>query len=146
MIITRALLLKMCNRIYNELGPYHTEITYKNAMEHELSKSGIEYNRERQISVIYDGSVVGHGYIDFLIRGKTANYPVEFKAISTNLFNTDGEMNKKYTAKKHHYQLIKYLQSLNSEKGFLINFNVGTKSKLEVLEIINPYLGDDGDE
>ena len=55
-------------------------------------------------------------------------------------------MNKQYTAKKHHYQLIKYLQSLNSEKGFLINFNIGPKSKLEVLEIINPYLGDDGDE
>ena len=40
-IMTKGWVHKICRKIYNELGPYHTEIVYQNAMEYEL-KTGVE--------------------------------------------------------------------------------------------------------
>lgn len=139
-VLTKALLEQICKRIYNELGPYHTELTYQNAMEHELCKMNISYHREKQMPIMYDNQIVGHGYLDFLVK---PHYAIEFKALTTSLINKDGEFNKSSSAQRHHNQLYKYLQGLNLKTGFLINFNVGSKEDIEVLELTNPFLGDE---
>jgi GxxExxY protein len=140
MKVTKGWLEKICRTIYNELGPYHTESVYQNAMEYELTKNKIKYRREMQVPIIYDNQVIGQGKIDFYIHPK---YVIEFKALSSNLITKEDKENQSHYIQKYKSQLIKYLISLNLKKGFLINFNIGAKKELEVVEVINPLLGDD---
>ena len=139
-IMTKGWVHKICRKIYNELGPYHTETVYQNAMEHELKKEGFNYQREKQVPINYDGIVIGQGRIDFYVEPQ---YVLEFKAVATNLYTKDGEVNKHGYIQKYQHQVMKYLQSLEIKKGYLINFNTGTKAELEVIEVINPLLGDE---
>jgi|TARA_R100000322_G_C5282267_1_gene150087 GxxExxY protein len=139
-LMTKGWVHKICRKIYNELGPYHTEMVYQNAMEYELKRKGFNYQREKQVPINYDGIVIGQGKIDFYVE---PNYVLEFKAIASNLYTKEGEINQNIYIRKHHHQVQKYLQSLNIERGYLINFNTGAKAELEILEIVNPLLGDE---
>ena len=140
MKMTKKTIEKICNRIYNELGPYQIESTYGNAMEYELIKEGITYNRELPIPILYDKHKVGHGVVDFFIDGK---YLLEFKA-NTSCFTTkEGKSSNAASVIKSKNQVIRYLIALNLETGYLINFNIGGKAGLEIELIINPELGDE---
>jgi GxxExxY protein len=116
------ILKEMCNRIYDDLGPYYIETTYQSAMEHELNKQGIRYRREMQIPIYYDNIIIAHGTVDFWIA---PNYLVEFKA-------------KKKVSLADKNQVKRYLKSLKIPFGYLINFNPEGK-KLDITPIVNEH-------
>jgi GxxExxY protein len=58
-------IIKLCKRIYSELGPYHLEAIYANALEYELLKNDIAYVREFTLPVLYDGIQMGNNRYDF---------------------------------------------------------------------------------
>ena len=127
-------IIKLCKRIYNELGPYHREEVYANALEHELLKNDIDYSREFTLPVLYDGVKVGVIRYDFLIEKK---YLLELKAVSA-LKKADGKI-KKGNQGSPENQVIKYLIALDLKKGYLINFKTYLENiSIEYLEIINP--------
>ena len=139
-ILTKRLLEKICNSVFLELGPLHSELVYGNAIEHELKKSEIDYSREKQVAIMYDGSVVGQSRLDFYAE---PDMVIELKASPTNRFNGDGTRNNQRGPLKDRNQVIRYLQCLKLKKGYLVNFNVGVKAEVEIDEIFNPLLSDE---
>ena len=57
-------------RIYDVLGFGFLESVYRNALAHELSMAGIQFQRAVPIDVWYDGIPVGHFRADFLVEGR----------------------------------------------------------------------------
>ena len=128
-------IIKLCKRIYIELGPYHNETIYANALEHELIKNEINYAREFTLPVLYDGIKVGNIRCDFLIEEK---YLLELKAVLTIVNKSNGKI-KRDNQVGGEKQVIKYLIALDLEKGYLINFRTDLETNnIQYVEIINP--------
>ena len=77
------------------------------ALCRELETLGIPFVNQLPIEVIYKGTIVGEGRIDFLIDGKLI---VEIKSVGG-------------LAPIHFTQLRSYLKATNLDLGLLINFN-----------------------
>ena len=128
-------IIKLCKKIYHELGPYHNETIYANALEYELIKNDITYAREFTLPVLYDGIKVGNIRCDFLIEKK---YLLELKAV-LSIINKDGKTIKRDNKIGGEKQVIKYLVALDLEKGYLIYFRTDLENiSIEYVEIINP--------
>ncbi len=105
-------------RVHNTLGNGFQEVIYQRALAIELKKLSIDFDRELEMSIIYDGVSIGTRRVDFLIEEKVL---VELKAI-TKLENV------------HLAQAINYLEAYNLEVGLLINFG---NTSLEFKRLIN---------
>lgn len=88
------------------------------ALAIEMSKAGIEFAREVEMPIHYDGQEIGTRRADFLVEGKIL---VELKAL-TNLENV------------HIAQGLNYLEAYNLEIGLLVNFG---SRKLEFKRLTN---------
>lgn len=111
----------VCARIYNDLGPCHSENTYKNALLIELQEGNYKFQTEVVIPFSYKGQTVGYGRIDIL----TEHGIIELKATQS--------------LKKHDSrQLLNYLNNTNANIGYLINFpynpSPGTLIQFKVIE------------
>jgi len=136
-LLTARMLEKICKDVFNELGPYHTENVYGNALEFELIRNNILYRREVQMPIKYKDVIVGQARVDFFIKPSQI---VELKAIATDLFDVEGGRNKQKTPTKYRNQVRKYLQSMGIEKGYLVNFNIGSSAEVQIDEVCNPPL------
>lgn len=97
--------------VHKVLGCGFLEAVYQEAMEKELGKRKINYQREKEISVLYKGEKLNTYYkADFICFDDLI---IELKAIS-KIGGTEEA------------QLINYLRALNMKRGLLINF--GNKS------------------
>jgi GxxExxY protein len=110
-----------CDKIYRDLGPCHSENTYKNALLIELQEEGYKFQTEVVIPFTYKNQTVGYGRIDIL----TEHGIIELKATQS--------------LKKHDSrQLTIYLNNTDSEIGYLINFpynpSPGTLIQFKVIE------------
>jgi len=95
--------------VHTILGPGLLEKVYEVCFCHELSKRGLEYQRQVDIPIIYDGIVFDEGLrLDFLVEDLIV---CELKAVD--------EMNLVWEA-----QLLSQLTLTGKRLGFLINFNV----------------------
>ena len=66
--------------VYNTLGPGFLEAVYQEALELELAKRNIPYEREKELSISYNGVVLKQTYrADFVCYG---NIIVELKAVA----------------------------------------------------------------
>lgn len=93
--------------VHKELGRGFLEVVYKDALQHELTKRKIKFEREKKFEIIYKGVVLPHYYIaDFVIDNKII---LEIKA-------QDGAIESNYR------QVINYLAVTNFKLGLLINF------------------------
>ncbi|MFT3936830.1 MAG: GxxExxY protein [Chitinophagaceae bacterium] len=111
----------LCMKVHTKLGRGFKEIVYKDALEVELKKVGITYEREKTFSILYDEVLLPHKFnADFLVFN---NIVLEIKAAI--LTHSDGL-----------YQTLNYLKALNIKLGILINF--GTP-RLEYHRIICTY-------
>ncbi|WP_324292106.1 GxxExxY protein [Chryseobacterium sp. C-71] len=64
-------IIGICMEIHNFLGHGFSEIVYKDALEIELRKAGIFYEREKEYEVVYKGVVLPHKfYADFVLSEK----------------------------------------------------------------------------
>lgn len=92
--------------VYKALGSGHKEVVYQRALEQALVKQGLKVEREKRLSVVFDGKIVGTYTPDFLINGLII---LELKA---KPFVTSHDLD----------QFWHYLAGSNFSLGFLINF------------------------
>ena len=93
--------------VYNTLGPGFLEAVYQEALELELAKRNIPYEREKELSISYNGDVLKQTYrADFVCYG---NIIVELKAVA-HLDDT------------HRSQVFNYLKATGYKLGLLLNF------------------------
>ena len=92
--------------IWSSLGPGYSESVYHCAFEVALRNRLVNYETERIVPVFYAGQNVGHLRADLIVDRK---YVIELKSVS--------KLNETYRI-----QTQNYLQLLNLDTGYLINF------------------------
>ena len=105
-------------KIHRILGNGFQEVIYQRCLEIEFNKSGLSFEREKEMPIFYKEQQIGTRRVDFLIENVVS---VELKAI-TQIENVQLA------------QAINYLEAYDLEIGLLINF--GAKS-LEFKRVIN---------
>lgn len=94
-------------QVHIQLGPGLFETVYEVALEHELSKRGLNVVRQKPIPVIYDGIIFDEGFrADLIVNDSLI---IELKSI------------EKVTS-VHKKQLLTYLKMAEKKLGLLINF------------------------
>ena len=106
-------------KVHNTLGNGFQEVIYQRCLAIELQRAGIEFAREIDQNIYYEGIYVGTRRADFVVDNKVI---VELKAL-VNLEDV------------HLAQAKNYVVAYQFEKGLLINF--GAKS-LQYKLIFNP--------
>ena len=93
-------------KVHNTLGNGFQEVIYQRCLAIELDKASIEYKREVDQTIFYEGIEVGTRRADFVVNSAII---VELKAL-INLEDV------------HLAQVKNYLTAYNFEKGLLLNF------------------------
>ena len=93
-------------KVHSTLGNGFQEVIYQRCMAIEMRKQGINYRREFEMPIIYDGQRVGTRRVDFYVEN---NIMVELKAVIT-------------LEDVHLAQAKNYLEAYNVDVGLLINF------------------------
>ncbi len=89
-------------RVYNVLGSGFLEAVYQEALEIELDKRHIPYEREKELEICYDGIKLGKKYVaDFVCYDKII---LELKAV-------------KELDDSHRSQLYNYLKATGFKLG-----------------------------
>jgi GxxExxY protein len=104
--MTQLVVANHARHIWNSLGPGYSERVYHNAMEVCLRRSGIPYETERIIPIVFDGHVLGNLRADLIVD---RNLIVELKSVRA-------------IKEEHHIQARLYLQLLGLNDAMLINF------------------------
>jgi len=94
--------------IHSNLGKGFSEIVYKDAIEYELEKSLIFFEREKEYSVKYKDVFLKHKfYADFVVFDKII---LELKCCSS-------------ISDSHIAQTMNYLRVSNNKLAIIVNFN-----------------------
>jgi GxxExxY protein len=73
-------IIGLCMEVHGILGRGHTEIVYKDALEYEFRKEGINFLREKKFTIKYKDIILPHPFFaDFVIEDKIV---LEAKAVS----------------------------------------------------------------
>ena len=95
-------------KIHRKLGVGLYEAVYEECLVYELKQKGLKVERQKDISIEYEGLVIGKAFrIDLLIEDKVI---IEIKAVP--------EINSYHT-----YQLLNYLRITGFKLGMLLNFH-----------------------
>ncbi len=97
-------------KVHNTLGNGFQEVIYQRCLAIEFKKSCIDYVREKDQVIYYDGEEVGSRRADFLVEG---NIMVELKAL-INLEDV------------HLAQAKNYLVAYDIPTGLLLNFGANS--------------------
>jgi GxxExxY protein len=99
-------IIGLAMKVHRTLGPGFLESVYQAALLHELKKANIAVECQNQISVHYDGVVVGDFAADMIVENRIL---LELKAVqSVNV--------------AHEVQVVNYLNATKIDTGLLINF------------------------
>lgn len=109
----------ICMEIHRILGGGLLEIVYKDALEYELKKHNIPFQREKEYNIKYKDIVLAHKFFaDFIVYDEII---LEIKA-SKNIID------------EHIAQTINYLKLADSDLGIIVNFS---KKSLEHKRVIH---------
>ncbi len=103
--------------VSNGLGTGFLEKVYENALAHELQKAGLSVLQQRNVTVMYDGVIVGDYAVDLLVEEAVI---VELKAV-------------KAIAEIHRAQCINYLRATGLRVCLLFNFG---NPRLEIRRVV----------
>ena len=93
-------------RVHTELGPGFLESVYEESLAVEFAESGIQFERQKPLSVLYREHHVGEHRLDFLVENAVI---VELKAV-TSLENI-------------HFVIVRsYLKAAGLDHALLLNF------------------------
>jgi GxxExxY protein len=96
-------------RVHTALGPGLLESVYETCLVHEISRHGLQVQRQLLLPIQYDGIQIDAGLkLDLFVN---ACVVVELKSVEKLL-------------PIHEAQLLTYLKLANCRLGLLINFNV----------------------
>ena len=96
-------------KVQRQLGRHCMEVDYQRALAIELRKRGIQFKREFEIPIFYDGVIVTRRRVDFLIWDDTDELLLETKA-RKHILDEDVE------------QCLLYLQNGDYRVCLLVNF------------------------
>ena len=100
-------IIGLCMEVHGILGKGHSEIVYKDALEHEFLINQIPFSREKSYQIKYKDIILPRGYnADFVVYNKII---LESKAIE-NLTSS------------HVKQTLNYLAASKLKLGLLVNF------------------------
>ena len=103
--------------VHKKLGPGFIESIYENAFIVELEKKQLGFERQKEVTIEYDGVEVGRHRLDFIIEDTIV---VELKAVKN--------------IEDIHFAIVRsYLKALGKKHGLLINFS---KKVLEAKRVI----------
>lgn len=108
-------------QVHSFLGNGFQEIIYQRSLAIEFSFQGLNFEREREMEILYRGQSVGTRRVDFFVESKIL---IEIKAVEK-------------LDDVHKAQAINYLEAFNIADGLLINF--GARS-LEFKRVYNKNL------
>jgi GxxExxY protein len=106
-------------KVHNRLGNGFQEVIYQRCLAIELEKSGLNFGREIDQTIYYDGIEVGTRRADFVVEGQVI---VELKAL-INLEDV------------HIAQVKNYVVAYDFAIGLLINFGA---TSLQFKKVFNP--------
>lgn len=92
--------------VHRHLGPGFFEAVYEESLAIEFGLRGIPFERQQALRVVYKGSFVGEGRVDFVVGGSLI---VEIKAV-------------KQLTEVHTAQVMSYLKAAHVGLGLLLNF------------------------
>lgn len=92
--------------VHSTLGNGFQEVIYQRALEIEMTRAGIAFQREFEMQILYREEYIGTRRVDFLVEGIVS---VELKALIQ-------------LEDVHFAQAINYLEAYNLEIGLLLNF------------------------
>ena len=116
-------------RIHRSLGPGLLESVYEVLLAHELKKNGLAVERQKPISIRYDGLVFEEGFrADLIVESRVI---VELKSLDA-------------LAAVHAKQVLTQLRLSGLKLGLLINFGEA-QLKNGIKRLINGELADDED-
>ena len=110
--------LKAFFKVYNTLGYGFAERVYENALAIELRKQGLTVEKQKDITVYYEGDVVGEYVADVLVNEVVI---LELKAVRT-------------LTEEHEAQLLNYLKATPVEVGLLLNFGVKPEHRRKIFD------------
>ena len=93
-------------RVHSKLGNGFQEVIYQRALAIEFKKANLDFVREMEMIIYYDGEEIGNRRVDFFVEGLIM---VELKALTQ-------------LEKVHLSQALNYLEAYKMEVGLLINF------------------------
>ena len=103
--------------VHRRLGPGFLESIYENALVIALKQAGLKVSQQMEISIEFDGIVIGKHRLDLLVQDTIV---VELKAVKS--------------LEDVHFAIVKsYLRAAGKEHGLLINF---AKPTIEVKRVI----------
>lgn len=92
--------------VHNKIGNGFQEVIYQRCLAIEFNKAGLNFEREQEKTIYYDGIEVGTRRVDFFVENKVL---VELKAIIK-------------LEDVHIAQEKNYLEAFKMECGLLLNF------------------------
>lgn len=98
-----------CIDVQRQMGVHCMEVDYQRALEIALQQRGLEFKREVEVPIAYEGTVVTTRRVDFLIAGDDGQLIMETKARSV-ILPEDRE------------QCLLYLHQGNYRLCLLVNF------------------------
>jgi GxxExxY protein len=114
-------IISACMEVHNIVGCGCLEAVYAEALEREFILRGIQYQREKELPVVYKGVELQKTYkVDFVCYGKIILELKASEAIQTI-----------YVA-----QVVNYLKLSSLKLGIVINFGA---ERLEWKRVPNPY-------
>jgi len=98
-----------CIEVQRQLGPHCMEVDYQRALELALAKRGLEFIREAEIPITFDGIEITRRRVDFVVWDNEATLILEVKAA-------------KAVKPEDHEQCLLYLRNGNFRVCLLANF------------------------
>lgn len=106
-------------KVHNTLGNGFQEVIYQRCLAIELRKIGLDFVREKEQTIYYEGEDVGTRRVDFIVEGRVI---VELKALIT-------------LEDVHLAQAKNYVVAYDFEIGLLINFG---STSLQYKKVFHP--------
>jgi len=104
-------ILQSVFKVHTALGPGLLESSYKQCLAYELMQTGIFFEKEKPMPLIYKDVQLECGYrIDLFVENRVV---IEIKAVDT--FN-----------EVHLAQILTYMKLSKTRVGLLLNFNVSS--------------------
>jgi GxxExxY protein len=99
-------IIHCCMKVHNTIGSGFQEVIYQRALEIEMRLNGLAFEKEKEMSIFYEGELIGKRRVDFFVEKCVM---LELKAV-VQIENI------------HKTQAINYLEVYNIADGLLINF------------------------
>jgi len=96
-------------KVHSTLGPGLLENVYETCLAHELSVRGLQFEKQKQVTILYDNIHLDVGFrLDLLVENQVV---VELKSVER-------------LVPLHEAQVLTYLKLTQCKVGLLLNFNV----------------------